>query len=160
MCKSVNYVSSCGSMINISHTTAYFMFSNNCLFQSWDNYFFGVSKQRTNQANQHSLKSALTSSFCFSLSRPYLSIWYLNMHLDRGLQAAVGIVLAFSMLWTVAILIPDKIVPTRSYGLTNDKSSGYIVHEQYPRILKNTVSCTWYSFVCILLMLISMSTHR
>ena len=67
----------------------------------------------------------------------------LNMHLDRGLQAAVGIVVAFSMLWTIAILIPDKNTSTRSYGLATDERSGYVIHEQYPRILKNTVSTTW-----------------
>lgn len=58
------------------------------------------------------------------------------MQTDRGLQAAVGIVLAFSMLWTVAILIPDKSVSAGSLGFTVDRTSGgaKVIHAATPRI--------------------------
>lgn len=62
------------------------------------------------------------------------------MHLDRGLTAAVGVVLAFSMLWTIAILIPDNKASTQPMGSTANanKAGGIVIHSQYPRIVKNT----------------------
>ena len=58
------------------------------------------------------------------------------MQTDRGLQAAVGIVLAFSVLWTVAILIPEKSVSAGPLGLAVDRSSvgAKVIHAASPRL--------------------------
>eukprot|EP00956_Cyclotella_meneghiniana_P018085 scaffold29912_cov67-Cyclotella_meneghiniana.AAC.12 len=59
------------------------------------------------------------------------------MNLDRGLQAAISIVVAFSMLWTIAILIPDKSSSHNPLSLTNDvgSSNDHVIHAEYPRII-------------------------
>jgi hypothetical protein len=68
------------------------------------------------------------------------------MHSDRGLQAAAGIVLAFSMLWTIAILIPDKSASRPMGFRASDFSDGVIVHAEYPRIVKSKVKVSPYFY--------------
>lgn len=48
------------------------------------------------------------------------------VHADRGIQAVIGVVLCFSLLWTVAILVPDDrgrgVVRVRSNGIKRNRS--------------------------------------
>jgi hypothetical protein len=61
------------------------------------------------------------------------------MRLDRGTRAAALIVLAFSMLWLVAILLPEDRHSVRSLGLSGEMN-GMVIHAEYPLIIKSTVS--------------------
>ena len=63
-----------------------------------------------------------------------------NMQLDRGIQAAGGIVLAFSMLFTITIMVPDHSSSVRSLGISERSAGTNVVHAHHPRILRNTVS--------------------
>lgn len=77
-------------------------------------------------------------------------IWSIEMHSDRGLFAAAGIVFAFSMLWTMAILIPDKSASARPMDfVAGDVSDDIIVHAEYPRIVKSKVSTPFVYLLCI-----------
>ena len=42
------------------------------------------------------------------------------VHADRGMQAIIGVVLCFSLLWTMAILVPDD----RGRGVVRVRSNG------------------------------------
>ena len=44
------------------------------------------------------------------------------MRSERGLQAAIGVVVAFSLLWTIAILVPDP------GGSRNAAAQGLVVN--------------------------------
>ena len=61
------------------------------------------------------------------------------VHADRGMQAIIGVVFCFSLLWTMAILVPDDrgrgVVRVRSNGrrngsqTTNSNQFGSVANE-------------------------------
>lgn len=50
-----------------------------------------------------------------------------TMHTDRGLQAAVGVVVAFSILWTFAILLLDDSSSSSTASVRQYKRDGLVV---------------------------------
>ena len=55
------------------------------------------------------------------------------MHPERALQAAIGIVLAFSLLWTIAILIPDD-----DHNKTAKSNRAFAAPKQFGLVVNGT----------------------
>jgi hypothetical protein len=79
------------------------------------------------------------------------------MHQERGLQTAVAIVLSFSLLWTLAILVPDKSLSAQD-GTSLDV---IVIHESSPRIqrVRSWALFAAMGFVCRYFSSKSCSSH-
>lgn len=119
--------------------------------------------QLLTNVHQMAHQKATSSIGVFPLSSGSRCHLIIEMHSDRGLQAAAGVVLAFSMLWTIAILIPDKSASRPMGFRASDLSDGVIVHAEYPRIVKSKVKVSPYFYskqVCIFQSLTSIQNIR
>ncbi len=63
-----------------------------------------------------------------------------KMNGERGLQAAVGVVMAFSILWTMAILVPDD--SSSSASVTSTQKFGGLVVDGKHYVLDTNVDQT------------------